>query len=249
MRHGHVVVVGGMIIMSAIAASAFEAKVSIDAGQNLGEINRHAYGHFIEHLGRCINQGIWAEILRNRKFWGNDHPDYGVPHPWRAEGKAESVSYLHDNTIFYTGGQSQRIRIAQDGIRAGVRQDGLDLRGNLDYRVRLVASHEGVTSPVRVELVKGEHSLSAAEISLRSQRWETYAATLELTEPVTDTSFKITVEGPGTLWIGAVSLMPGDGNPGNAQRRYRGYSAGTPSQRPMARREFCLRLPVERWHR
>jgi hypothetical protein len=88
MRNALLAILGGMMVMSGATASAFEATVSIDARKDLGTINRQVYGHFIEPLGRCINQGIWAEILRNRKFWGNDEPDYGVPHPWRAEGKA-----------------------------------------------------------------------------------------------------------------------------------------------------------------
>ncbi|MFH1744223.1 MAG: alpha-L-arabinofuranosidase C-terminal domain-containing protein [bacterium] len=210
MRAIHIIVLGGMIIMSAVSSSGFEAVVSVDAGNDLGEISQHIYGHFIEHLGRCINQGIWAEILKNRKFWGVDHPDYGVPSPWRAEGKTDGVSYLHDNTVFYSGGQSQRIKIEHDGVRAGIRQESLDLRGNLTYHLRLVARHEGLAAPVRVELVKGGQTLPSAEISLDSQQWKTYNATLEVTEPAADVTFRITTAGPGTLWLGAVSLMPGD---------------------------------------
>ena len=29
----------------------------------------YIYGQFIEHLGRCIYGGIWAEMLEDRKFW------------------------------------------------------------------------------------------------------------------------------------------------------------------------------------
>jgi len=34
--------------------------VTINADQVLGTINRNIYGHFSEHLGRCIYEGIWV---------------------------------------------------------------------------------------------------------------------------------------------------------------------------------------------
>ena len=39
---------------------AGEAKVIIHADQDGGKIPRHLYGHFAEHLGRCIYDGIWV---------------------------------------------------------------------------------------------------------------------------------------------------------------------------------------------
>ncbi|MBO3803436.1 MAG: alpha-N-arabinofuranosidase [Candidatus Brockarchaeota archaeon] len=38
-----------------------EARVAIDLSDEVGEINRNVYGHFIEHLGKCIYGGIWKE--------------------------------------------------------------------------------------------------------------------------------------------------------------------------------------------
>ena len=34
--------------------------ISIDTTQLQGRISRHIYGHFAEHLGRCIYEGIWV---------------------------------------------------------------------------------------------------------------------------------------------------------------------------------------------
>ena len=36
-------------------------------------ISKYIYGQFIEHLGRCIYGGIWAEMLEDRKFYYPDH--------------------------------------------------------------------------------------------------------------------------------------------------------------------------------
>jgi len=37
-----------------------EAGVYVDAREQVGVINRNVYGHFIEHLGRCIYGGVWV---------------------------------------------------------------------------------------------------------------------------------------------------------------------------------------------
>ena len=37
-----------------------KARVVTDIGDIIGPIDRNIYGHFIEHLGRCIYGGIWA---------------------------------------------------------------------------------------------------------------------------------------------------------------------------------------------
>jgi alpha-N-arabinofuranosidase len=42
--------------------------VEIDATKTKEPISKYIYGRFIEHLGRCIYGGIWAEMLQNRKF-------------------------------------------------------------------------------------------------------------------------------------------------------------------------------------
>jgi alpha-N-arabinofuranosidase len=51
-----------MFIMAAAAfgQSAGRAEVTIEAGQPGPVISKHIYGHFSEHLGRCIYDGIWV---------------------------------------------------------------------------------------------------------------------------------------------------------------------------------------------
>ena len=45
---------------SANVAEALEAKAVIQGDEDGGTISRHLYGHFAEHLGRCIYDGIWV---------------------------------------------------------------------------------------------------------------------------------------------------------------------------------------------
>lgn len=51
-----------------VALPAGEVKIAVDAGRPGADIDPLLYSQFIEHLGRCIYGGIWAEMLRDRKF-------------------------------------------------------------------------------------------------------------------------------------------------------------------------------------
>jgi len=55
--------------------------IVIDATQKGQPISKYIYGQFIEHLGRCIYGGIWAEMLEDRKFIFPVTADY---QPYRA---------------------------------------------------------------------------------------------------------------------------------------------------------------------
>jgi len=42
--------------------------VVVDTARAGAPLNPYLYGQFIEHAGRCIHDGIWAEMLQDRKF-------------------------------------------------------------------------------------------------------------------------------------------------------------------------------------
>src|SRR6187402_1669902 len=56
-----------LLSMSGLRAGTVDVKV--DATKTGAPINPYIYGQFIEHLGRCIYGGIWAEMLEDRKFY------------------------------------------------------------------------------------------------------------------------------------------------------------------------------------
>ena len=71
----------GTAVLAGFCESATAAQtlvVTIDAGKTGEPISKFVYGQFIEHLGRCIYGGIWAEMLEDRKFYvavgGKDSP-------------------------------------------------------------------------------------------------------------------------------------------------------------------------------
>ena len=86
------------------------AKVLIDVKHRIGRIRRDIYGQYLEHLG--IYDGLWAEMLKSPRFaehdWENNEK-YGVVKPWFAINRTVGMHYVHDNSEFYTGRQSQKI--------------------------------------------------------------------------------------------------------------------------------------------
>ncbi len=64
-------VIAAVAFLSLAMQDATPISVSIDPAKTRDAINPYIYGQFIEHLGRCIYGGIWAEMLEDRKFF---HP-------------------------------------------------------------------------------------------------------------------------------------------------------------------------------
>ena len=85
------------------------ADLRVNPGAPLHKIDPHIYGQFLEHFGRVINGGLWAELLRNRKFYPVDPDRSHVADPWKPESDLSAVSYVIDRSIMLDGISSQRI--------------------------------------------------------------------------------------------------------------------------------------------
>src|SRR5512138_3957830 len=51
------------------AAIAAPIDLKLDTAKTCAPISPYIYGQFVEHLGRCIYGGIWAQMLEDRKFY------------------------------------------------------------------------------------------------------------------------------------------------------------------------------------
>jgi alpha-N-arabinofuranosidase len=187
-----------------------QATIRVRADRVIGRVEPNLFGHFTEHMGRCIYGGLWAEMLTNRKFNGPDLEEFGVVSPWTSVGRGPEVFFNHDNTTYYAGNQSQKIVVRADtGTPHGVAQGPLALRCGGRYRLRVVARGEGVSGPLRLALEgKDGQPYAAAECRLGGDGWQVHEAVL--VSPADDPAARlaITFRGSGTLWLGAASLMP-----------------------------------------
>lgn len=71
------------VVLEPIDMQQGELTYTVHPGKTGHPISKYVYGQFIEHLGRCIQGGIWAEMLEDRKFHFPVTPKFA---PW-AGGK------------------------------------------------------------------------------------------------------------------------------------------------------------------
>ncbi len=193
-----------------------QASVTLNPQHFIGDVHKHLYGANLEHIGRSVYGGHWAEMLVSRKFAGPDrmftgyseglgyqHPSFGIVAPWEAVNPDYArVLFVHDNTTFYAGTQSQRITIRQpDDLPHGICQRGLHIAAAQAYELRVVLKGEG--QPVYIELAEQAWTIPAV-----ASEWTTYTCSLTPTTANPDGALSIMVRDKGNLWIGAASLMP-----------------------------------------
>jgi len=62
-----------------------EVKLTLDTAKTGAPISKYIYGQFVEHLGRSIYGGLWAEMLEDRKFGHeivDDYQPFDVANDW-----------------------------------------------------------------------------------------------------------------------------------------------------------------------
>src|SRR6476469_6611432 len=112
-------------------AAIAQDKLYIDASKTGAPISKYVYGQFVEHLGRSVYGGLWAEMLEDRKFARPITDDYspfdlasdscGKPaaftylknSPWKVIGPKGTVTM--DKTAAYVGDASPMIHLPGDG--------------------------------------------------------------------------------------------------------------------------------------
>lgn len=190
------------LALTLVSTREVKSEVVIDAAAAREPMSKYIYAQFIEHLGRCIYGGIWAEMLEDRKFyWGVGEGES----PWKAFGGARAAMV---EAGAFSGDHSPRI---EGPAGAGIEQGGLELRGGVDYVGSIWTAGEG---PVTVRLEWGEAGApgagSATTAVTPTAEWG--RTELRFVNPPAAKSAKLRVVkgGEGAVRVGAVSLMPAD---------------------------------------
>ena len=223
------------ILAPAAPASAVEApevRVRVDAAAVGAPISPYVYGQFIEHLGRCIYGGLWAEMLEDRKFFypvtgeapawemftpgkpsweGEGHPyELLVRSPWMILGDKKAVTMVREGA--YAGEHSPRVALPGGGAAAGLVQERLGLQDGREYVGRIALSADASAAPIEVTLAWGSGASDRQTVTFtgagsgfapHSLRFRSRGAT-------DNGRLEIVARGTGTLTVGAVSLMPVD---------------------------------------
>ncbi|MBC7287867.1 MAG: hypothetical protein H5T86_07455 [Armatimonadetes bacterium] len=180
--------------------------LTVDTGARRWPLDDRRYAHFIEHMFRCIYGGLWAEVLDNRKFAGPTVE--GVAQPWRRLGPPEA-RFSPDTDRWYVPAQSQRMELRTNAT-AGIAQGPLDLRGGVAHVGHVVAMSKPAGVKLRVQLVANGEVLSCANLGPLAGSWRRFDFRLPALPRRKKADFQLLFDGPGIVWLGAVSLMPAD---------------------------------------
>ncbi|MGQ9576400.1 MAG: alpha-L-arabinofuranosidase C-terminal domain-containing protein [Thermoguttaceae bacterium] len=179
--------------------------ITIDAAKTGEPISKYIYGQFIEHLGRCIYGGIWAEMIEDRKFY---YPVGAKQSPWRPIGGTE-VRMDKDNP--FVGEHSPRLVLSGESPQ-GIWQEGLGLVAGQRYVGRVWLAGTPEAGPVRVSLIWGDGPAERQTVSIDKIAPEFTKTSLEFTagKSTDNARLEIAAAGRGSLSVGTISLMPAD---------------------------------------
>lgn len=192
--------------------------LKIDTAKKGAPINPFIYGQFIEHLGRCIYGGIWAEMLEDRKFYFPITADY-APYrsltntafpvvgasPWQILGDTAAVTMVKEDA--FVGDHSPRVNSG-----AGIRQRDLGLVAGKKYAGYVWAKPVGKRAEIEVTLAWGESAADRATVRLKFSGSKYSRQTFTFT-PNRDTETGGVLEiqvVSGDVLLGPPSLMPAD---------------------------------------
>jgi len=205
----------------------FDPEVEIDAAKTSEPISKYIYGQFIEHLGRCIYGGIWAEMLEDRKFYYPVTDEFqpwrqrpGRPSsseypiltgsPWKVIGPADTVQMVKEDT--YVGDHTPLVKLSGEGNPAGIEQGSLGLVAGKDYIGRVVLAGDPTAAPIRISLIWGEGASERQAITIAriSGEFAKYPVQFKAGAKTDGGRLEIVGLGKGSFRIGTVSLMPTD---------------------------------------
>jgi len=195
--------------------------VKIDASKIGAPISKYIYGQFIEHLGRCIYGGIWAEMLEDRKFYfpitanydpylstrniPKNHPFAVVgASPWQITGSPDSVVMVKEDS--FVGEHSPLIQ-----PDSGIRQLDLGLVKNKQYVGYIYLKAQEKIANVTVSLLWGDKPQDKESVLLSADANRYTKCPFRLTAGADTTNGKLQIKvADDSCFVGTVSLMPAD---------------------------------------
>ncbi len=200
------------IRLEEVDLSNIKPAATIHARRTGAPIDPFIYGQFIEHLGRCIYGGIWAEMLEDRKFYFPITADYRpyrsrsedramrfpvvARSPWQIMGEMDGVTMVAEDS--FVGEHTPRV---QPG--AAIQQNDLGIVAGEKYVGHVWLKSTGAAE-VAVTLSSARGSTRIVDVGHDYTRHE-FAFTAE--ESTDEASLKIAVAG-APVFVGTVSLMP-----------------------------------------
>jgi alpha-N-arabinofuranosidase len=198
------------------------AKVSFRTGRDVKPIPAFIFGQNIEHTRSALQGGLSAQLVRNRKFAGKPSRK-GVAMLWEPYG---SRAFYHNGEWLGVVRHAARSRMPRKNEHAaqvigcldekgeaGVRQDGVGIRGGVSHNFRAVVSTlHPVDTPVVLRVKSGGRVLAEREFVVNAKTrkdWKRIAFDFKIDADVM-AEVSVGVKGRKYCIVGAVSVMPAD---------------------------------------
>ncbi len=207
-----VAVLGAVICAVAACPWPAPAQVKIDPAATRPPIPDFIYGQFIEHLGRCIYGGLWAEMLEDRKFYFPVTYDYNPyralkdqpfpvvgASPWQIMGPAGLVRMVREQPFV---GEHTPLVAAGSGLR----QKDLAIVGGKEY-----VGYVWLKAPEgRAAVTIGLVGAADGRVTVRAgSRYQKHTFRFKAAGTTDKAELEIAVADAACL-VGTVSLMPAD---------------------------------------
>lgn len=207
-----------LVMLTSLNSLNATPPLAVDSAKTGTPINPFIYGQFIEHLGRCIYGGIWAEMLEDRKFYypitdryapyqastGNLFPPVSAS-PWEIIGKPDSVTMVAKDA--FVGEHSPLVRAG-----SGIRQHDLGVVQNQKYTGYVwVRTTQDRPAKLEVKLLCDAAAKSPGAVELTVLPGDFARHEFTFTASATTDHAQLELHATtGDVLIGTVSLMPAD---------------------------------------
>ena len=205
------------ILIASASCLIADPSFTIDATRSTGKVSPRLYGLMTEEINHSYDGGLYAELIRNRAFLD----DSKVPVSWSEvkNGAATATIALDPaNPLNEKLPASLRLTVTQatKDYPAGVANSGywgIPVHPETQYRASLWARAEaGFAGSLTVSIVSedGRTVFALEKISGIIGEWKKFEGTLKVGKaaPTVQARFAITLDQPGTIHLGLVSLFP-----------------------------------------
>jgi len=190
---------------------------TVDASRPAGKVSPTFFGLMTEEINHAYDGGLYAELIRNRAFLDNA----ATPVNWSVvnDNGAEATIALDPANAFndkLTMSLRLTVTKAAKNHPAGVANSGywgIPVQPKTSYRASILARAESnFSGPVTVSIVSDDgRTVYATKIfSGLAPEWKRFEVILKTgrVAPTAKARFVITLDQPGTIWFGMVSLFP-----------------------------------------
>ncbi|MGE0077847.1 MAG: alpha-L-arabinofuranosidase C-terminal domain-containing protein [Bacteroidales bacterium] len=191
------------IKLTLIDSKKLSPQISIDVEKQNQPISDYIYGQFIEHLGKCIYGGIWAEIVNDRKFFYKPGEKESV---WEINGNTDCLTmsetpYVGQNTPEVKTSKNQYIELIQQNI---------PLIKDMNYTGQIVAAGVLNKGKLSVSIEWGDKAEEQQTIEIGNLQTDYQKIPLQFQSRNTTEQgiLRIRIEGDADVKIGTISLMP-----------------------------------------